>query len=65
MPITVNFETLARATRMPDAKLLRDEMAGCAEFLHFRPTLQQLTGAFIRAFEEYFEVELQDLKIRV
>src|SRR5262249_6823239 len=59
MPISVNFETLARATRVLDWKLLHNEMAGSAEFLESRPTLQQLTGALIRAFQEYFGVELR------
>ncbi len=59
MPITVNHDALARATRMPDAGLLAVEMAGCAEFLPVRPTLQQLTGALMRAFQEYFRIEFK------
>ena len=59
MPITVNREALARATRMPSAEILDEEMAGCAEFLPSRPSLQQLTMAFVRAFQEYFSVEFQ------
>jgi lipoate-protein ligase A len=57
MPITCDFETLARATRMTDTSFLEQEMAGVAEFLPARPTVGQLTGAFIRAFQDYFSVE--------
>src|SRR5881397_601357 len=59
MPITCNREVLARATRLTDGSSLEQEMAGVAEFLPVRPTLQQLTGAFIRSFQEYFSVEFQ------
>lgn len=59
MPITVNREVLARATRMTDTSLLDREMAGSAEFLPDRPTLEELTGAFMRAFEDYFSIEFQ------
>jgi lipoate-protein ligase A len=57
MPITCNREALARATRMADAAPLETEMAGIAEFLSMRPTLEQLRGAFIRAFQDYFSME--------
>lgn len=59
MPVTIDLEVLARATGMPDAHLLINEMAGCAEFLEVRPSLQELIGAFIRAFQQYFGVEFQ------
>ena len=59
MPITCNREVLARATRLTDGSSLEQEMAGVAEFLPERPTLQQLTGVFIRSFQEYFAVEFQ------
>jgi lipoyl(octanoyl) transferase len=59
MPITCRREVLARATRYPDASLLEAEMAGLAEFLPVRPSLEQLTGGFIRAFEDYFSIEFQ------
>jgi lipoate-protein ligase A len=57
MPITCNREELARATRLADPEPLIQEMAGVAEFLTQRPTLQQLRGAFIRAFQDYFSIE--------
>jgi lipoate-protein ligase A len=63
MPITVNREVLARATRLADASLLDREMAGSAEFLARRPTLQELTGAFMRAFQDHFSIEFR-LKTR-
>jgi len=58
MPITCNREILARATRLPGSEPLDKEMAGVAEFLPLRPTLEQLQSAFIRAFQDYFSVEL-------
>src|SRR6185369_5177195 len=42
MPITCDKESLARATRMPDAEPLEREMAGVAEFMPSRPTLEAL-----------------------
>src|SRR5207244_12617534 len=42
MPITCDRETLARATRLPDSTALHEEMAGVAEFLSERPSLEQL-----------------------
>src|SRR5262249_18204137 len=40
MPITCNRQELARATRLPNAEPLLQEMAGVAEFLTQRPTLE-------------------------
>jgi lipoyl(octanoyl) transferase len=57
MPITCDKKSLARATRMPGVELLEREMAGVAEFLSSRPTLEAFRGAFIRAFQDYFSVE--------
>jgi lipoyl(octanoyl) transferase len=57
MPITCDREALARATRLPDPEPLDQEMAGVAEFLAQRPTIEQLRGAFIRAFQDYFSIE--------
>ncbi len=57
MPITCNRETLARATRLADTSSLEREMAGVAEFLPERPTIEQLTETFIRAFQDHFSVE--------
>ena len=59
MPITCNREALARATRLKDPFLLEREMAGVGEFLAERPTIEQLTGAFIRAFQESFSIEFR------
>ena len=61
MPITVNREVLARATRMPDSSVLFDEMAGSAEFRIARPTPQELTEALIQAFQEYFKIDFRAL----
>jgi lipoate-protein ligase A len=58
MPITCNREWLARATRLPGAEPLETKMAGLAEFLPHRPTLEQLRAAFVAAFQDYFSVEL-------
>jgi lipoate-protein ligase A len=57
MPITCDRHALARATRMTDPASLEAEMAGVAEFLPERPTLEQLRAAFIRAFQDYFSIE--------
>ena len=57
MPITCDRETLARATGMPDAGPLQDEMAGIAEFLSERPPVEQLRNAFVRAFQDYFSID--------
>ena len=57
MPITCDRDALARATRMADTASLETEMAGVAEFLPERPTLEQLRGAFIQAFQDYFSIE--------
>jgi lipoate-protein ligase A len=57
MPITCDRGALARATRMADVSSLEAEMAGVAEFLPERPTLEQLRGAFIGAFQDYFSIE--------
>src|SRR5438445_1779475 len=59
MPITCNREVLARATRLPDAASLEREMAGVAEFLPERPTIEELTGSFTRAFQDYFCIEFR------
>jgi lipoate-protein ligase A len=57
MPITCDRLALARSTRMTDAKPLETEMAGIAEFLSTRPTLDELRGAFIQAFQDYFSID--------
>ena len=59
MPITVNAEALARATRMPDKSVLEQEMAGLAEFLPERPTHHQLTDTFAQAFQDYFGIKFR------
>src|SRR5262245_3543118 len=57
MPITCNRLELARATRLPSPDPLDQEMAGVAEFLAERPTVEQHRGALIRAFQDYFSIE--------
>jgi len=59
MPITCDREALARATGLPDSTILEQEMAGVAEFLAERPSVEQLRSAFIRAFQEHFSIEFQ------
>jgi lipoate-protein ligase A len=57
MPITCDRETLAQATRMPDSAPLHAEMAGVAEFLSGRPSVEELRNAFVGAFQDYFSVD--------
>jgi lipoate-protein ligase A len=57
MPITCDRDALARATRLPDSALLQQEMAGLAEFLPERPTLEELRSALISAFQDHFSIE--------
>ena len=57
MPITCNRETLARATRMPGTEPLEKEMAGVAEFMQLRPSLEEFRSAFIRAFQDHFSID--------
>jgi len=57
MPITCDRACLARATRMTDARPLEAEMAGVAEFLTERPTLERLRDVFVHAFRDHFRIE--------
>jgi len=59
MPILCDREKLARATRMVDARILYDEMAGLAEFLSERPSIEKLTEALIAGFQSRFDIEFQ------
>ena len=59
MPITCDPEKLARTTRVADASLLRQEMAGITEFLPERPTMTTLTNAMVGAFQDYFQIEFR------
>ncbi|HSU89547.1 MAG TPA: lipoate--protein ligase family protein [Terriglobia bacterium] len=59
MPITCDREALARATGLPDSTILEQEMAGLAEFLAERPSLEQLRSVFTRAFQDHFSIEFQ------
>ena len=59
MPITCNRETLARATRMVETDSLYREMAGLAEFLAERPTVELLTNTLIGCFQDRFAVEFR------
>jgi lipoate-protein ligase A len=56
MPITCNREALACSTRMPSADLLYEEMAGIAEFLPQRPTVEELEHVLIQAFKDHFAI---------
>src|ERR1700722_2596323 len=51
MPLTVDRESLAHATRLHDVPLLERERAGIAELLPVRPTFEEMTNAFVRAFQ--------------
>jgi lipoate-protein ligase A len=55
--ITCDRDVLARITRVADPRELDQAMAGVAEFLPGRPNLEELTTAFIQAFQDYFTVE--------
>ena len=57
MPITCDRDLLARVTRLADVSELEEAMAGVAEFLPLRPRLEDLTDAFVRAFQDYFSIE--------
>ncbi len=57
MPITCDRNALARATRMADSAALESEMAGVAEFLAERPSIERLRDIFVRAFQDYFSIE--------
>jgi lipoate-protein ligase A len=61
MPISCDREKLARATRMPDSQPLYREMAGIAEFLPDRPTIQDFTAALIEGFRSRFAIEFQSV----
>jgi lipoate-protein ligase A len=57
MPITCDRDVLARATRMANPAALEGEMAGVAEFLTERPSIERLRDVLIRAFQDYFSIE--------
>jgi lipoyl(octanoyl) transferase len=59
MPITCDRETLALATRMSETDSLYREMAGLAEFLPDRPSVDFLTNALIGSFQELFDMEFR------
>ena len=65
MPISCDRETLARATRMPDASPLYEEMAGLSEFLPGRPTTQELTTALAAGFQARFSMEFRGTESRL
>src|SRR5438094_151508 len=54
---TNGIDIVHRPTRLPSPEPLDQEMAGVAEFLAERPTIDQLRGALIRAFQDYFSIE--------
>jgi lipoate-protein ligase A len=57
MPITCDRGVLARATRLADPAALESEMAGVAEFLTERPSIERLRDIFVRAFQDHFSIE--------
>jgi lipoate-protein ligase A len=59
MPITCDREMLARSTRMSNPALLYREMAGLAEFLASRPSLETFQGTLTGAFQDLFEIQFQ------
>lgn len=59
MPIRCDRDRLARATRMPDSTLLQEEMAGLAEFLPARPSIEGFTEALIQGFMSRFSIEFK------
>ena len=59
MPITCDRTLLARATRFEDPAMLDSEMSGIAECLERRPSIEEMTTVFIRAFEDHFNVGLR------
>jgi lipoate-protein ligase A len=58
MPVSIDRELLAGATRFPDAGSLEGEMIGLAECLSPVPERGELIRAFARAFETSFGVVL-------
>src|SRR5438046_1852710 len=56
MPITCNRDNLARATGLTDSAPLLREMAGVAEFLPVRATIEQVNKTFIRLINNYFPI---------
>ncbi len=56
MPITCDRGLLARATRFEDPAALESEMSGIGECLNPCPSAQDMTSAFVAAFEGYFGV---------
>jgi len=59
MPIACDREKLARATRMTNPAILYEEMAGIAEFLPARPSIEAFTGALIAGFQSRFLVDFR------
>ncbi len=59
MLITCDCEALARVTKTDDLEDLNLQMAGMAEFLPSRPTIEELTGVFTRAFQDYFGIDFE------
>ena len=57
--ITCNRELLARATRLTDQSVLNEEMAGVAECLPERPSVESMVSAFKTAFIEYYSIEFK------
>jgi lipoate-protein ligase A len=59
MPIRCDRQMLAQATRMTDASLLDQEMAGLAEFVSPLMNVEELPGIFANAFQDHFSIQFQ------
>jgi lipoate-protein ligase A len=59
MPITCDREVLAHSTRMSSPAVLYEEMAGIAEFLVERPSVEEFQNALVGAFQDLFEIQFQ------
>jgi lipoate-protein ligase A len=59
MPVTCRRELLARSTGMSNPAVLHQEMAGLAEYLPERPSLDRFRNILIDAFQDFFEIEFK------
>ena len=65
MPIRCDREKLARATRMSDPGPLYVEMAGLAEFLPARPSIEELAESLVAGFQKRFATEFRRTESRL
>ncbi len=59
MPVSCDREKLARVTRMPDARVLYEEMAGLQEFIAVRPSWVELINALVGSFQDRFAIDFR------